>query len=246
MLFLQWAFYNVIMKNLAIVCCLHGNERYGLKVSKNQSFFPFFLSNKKSFIQNKRFIDADLNRCFPGRVNGNYEEKLAYNLIKKLKDFYYIIDFHSSSNNCPMFGIITKPNNEKIEFAKLLGLKKLVIMPKFFASGKALIDFVDCGISIEVGPHNRKENIIEANQLIKNIIENKINEDIEIFEVFNTIKRFKETILINNFDDITQGQIIANDVSGNQIAEYDFTAVLVGEDAYEDVLCLACRKIKTA
>ena len=25
---------------------------------------------------------------------------------------------HSSTNNCPIFGIISKPNNEKIEFAK--------------------------------------------------------------------------------------------------------------------------------
>jgi len=232
------------MKNLAIVCCLHGNERYGFEVSKNQSFFPFFLSNKKAFIENKRFIDTDLNRCFPGKIDGNHEEKLAYNLIKRLKDFYYIIDIHSSSNNCPMFGIITKPNNEKIEFAKLLGLKKLVIMPEFFASGKALIDFVDCGISIEVGPHNRKENVEEASLLIKNIIENKINEDMEIFEVFNIIKKSKENVLINNFDNIAKGQVIANNISGNQIAEYDFTAVLVGEDAYEDVLCLACRRIE--
>ncbi|MDP2925501.1 MAG: succinylglutamate desuccinylase/aspartoacylase family protein [Nanoarchaeota archaeon] len=231
------------MKNLAIVCCLHGNERYGFEVSKNQSFFHFFLSNKKAFIENKRCIDADLNRCFPGKIDGNHEERLAYNLIKKIKDFYYIIDLHSCSNNCPMFGIITKPNPEKIEFAKQLGLKKLIIMPEFFASGKALIDFVDCGISIEVGPHNRKENVREAIQLIKNIIENKINEDIDIYEAFNIIKKSKENILINNFENITKGQIIASDISGNQSAEYDFTAVLVGEDVYEGVLCLACRRI---
>ncbi len=233
------------MKNLAIVCCLHGNERYGFEVSKNQSFFPFFLSNKKAFIENKRFIDNDLNRCFPGKINGNYEEKLAYNLMKKLKDFYYIIDLHSSSNNCPMFGIITKPNQEKIEFAKKLGLKKLVIMPEFFASGKALIDFVDCGISIEVGPHNRKENVEEASRLIKNITENKIDGNIEIFEVFDIIKKSKENVLINNFDNIAKGQIIAGDTSGNQIAEYDFTAVLVGEESYKDILCLASRRLKS-
>jgi len=233
------------MKNLAIICCLHGNERYGFEVSKNQSFFPFFLSNKKAFIENKRFIDTDLNRCFPGKLEGNYEEKLAYNLIKKIKYFYYILDLHSSSNYCPMFGIITKPNNEKIEFARLLGLKKLVIMPEFFASGKALIDFVDCGISIEVGPHNREENVKEANLLIKNILENKINNNnnMEIFEVFNIIKKSKENILINNFDNIKKDQVIASDISGNQIAEYDFTAVLVNEESYEGILCLACKKI---
>ena len=48
-------------------------------------------------------------------------------------------------------------------------LKKLVIMPDFFASGKALIDFVKCGISLEVGPHDRKQNVDEAVNSIKSL-----------------------------------------------------------------------------
>jgi len=232
------------MKNLLIVCCLHGNERYGFEVSRSQSFFPFVFANKKAYIENKRFINTDLNRSFPGKPNGNHEERLANYLMKKLKSFYYVLDLHSSSNTCPIFGIITKPNKEKIEFAKQLGLKRLVIMPESFASGKALIDFVPCGISIEVGPHDRRENLREANELIKNIIESKTNNnnDLEIFEVFGTIKKSKENILINNFDSIKKGDILAKDNSGNQIAESDFTAVLVNEEAYKDVLCLACKK----
>jgi succinylglutamate desuccinylase len=230
------------MKDLAIVCCLHGNERFGLEVCKNQSFFPFFIANKKALKENKRFIDSDLNRSFPGKTCGNHEERIAFNLLNKLKNFNYVLDFHSSSNYSPMFGIITKPNSEKIEFAKRLRLKKLVIMPEFFACGKSLIDFVHCGISIEVGPHNREENIDEADLLIKNFIKNKLNEHMEIFEVFNIIKKNKKNILINNFDNISKGQIIAKDSSGNQTAYYDFTAVLVGEDAYGDILCLACKR----
>ena len=130
-----------------------------------------------------------------------------------------------------------------IELAKKLGLKRLVIMPDFFASGKALIDFVKCGISIEVGPHEREENINEVLELIKNFAENKtLNENIEIFEIFDVINKEEPEITINNFEDIKKGDIIAIG-NTNQIADFDFIPVLVNEEAYEGILCLACRKV---
>ncbi|MEK6894984.1 MAG: succinylglutamate desuccinylase/aspartoacylase family protein [Nanoarchaeota archaeon] len=226
---------------LGIVCCVHGNEQYGLEVVK-QLPFPFFIGNKLAVEKNIRFIDCDLNRCFSGKADGNHEEKIAYYLTNLLKDFDYVIDLHSSSNACPMFGIITKPNTEKMELAKKLGLKKIMIMPEFFASGKALIDFVKCGISIEVGSHERKENARDAVDLINNFVNGKnYSNKIEIFEVFSAVPKEAEKILIENFQDVKKGQIIA---TGNkeQIAEFDFTAVLVGEESYKGILCLACKK----
>ncbi|MBS3094157.1 succinylglutamate desuccinylase/aspartoacylase family protein, partial [Candidatus Pacearchaeota archaeon] len=74
-----------MMEKLVIICCLHGNEIYGLEVCKDQSLFPFILANEKALKENKRFIDSDLNRSFPGKADGNYEERRAFELTKKLK-----------------------------------------------------------------------------------------------------------------------------------------------------------------
>ena len=228
---------------IAIICCLHGNEKYGLEVVERlPSSISFFIGNKKALVENKRFIDEDMNRIFPGKAQGNYEEKQAFELLGRLKEFDYVIDLHSTSENCLLFGIITNPNKEKIEFAKKLGLKRLVIMPESFASGKALIDFVKCGISLEIGPHDRKENILEVKDLVINLVDNRnISGKREIFEVFEVIKKEQKNILIKNFEEVKKGQIIAKG-DESQIAEFDFTAVLVGEEAYEDILCLACKK----
>jgi succinylglutamate desuccinylase len=229
---------------LAVVCCLHGNERYGLEAVKRlPPHVSFFVANEKALKENKRFIDTDMNRCFPGKDGGNYEEARAFELLEQLKNFDYLIDLHSSSNNCPMFGIITKPNQEKIEFAKRLGLKKLVIMPEFFASGKALIDFVKCGVSIEVGPHERDGNVGEALNLIKNL-ETGSKDNLEIFEVFGAIKKQEENILIQNFEEVKKGNVIAKGTI-EQKADFDFIPVLVNEEAYEGILCLACIKVTT-
>ena len=135
------------------------------------SKYSLFVGNKAALEKSVRFIDADLNRCFPGNINGNHEEKIAYDLLKKVEGFDFIVDLHSSSNACPLFGLITKPNSRKIEFARNLGLSKLVIMPGSFANGKALIDFAKYGISLEIGPHHKKENIDEAAGHIRHFLE---------------------------------------------------------------------------
>lgn len=231
------------MKDLILICCLHGNEGHGLKVCKRQSLFPFILANEKALKEKRRFIDVDLNRCFPGKKEGNHEEKLAFEILDKIKKFEYVLDLHSSSNKCPVFGIITKPNKEKIEFARRLGLSRLVIMPESFASGKALIDFVNCGISIEIGPHERNENVGDVLKLINNFAsKTNYSDDIEIFEVFDIIKKENEKILINNLEHVTRGQIMSKG-NGEQRAEFDFMPILVNEKSYGDTLCLACRKV---
>ncbi len=232
---------------VTVICCLHGNEPYGLEVAKKLApSFSFFIGNKIALERKVRFVETDMNRCFPGKINGNYEERMANKLVKKLKKYDYVIDLHSSSNPCPLFGIITKPNKEKIKFAKRLGLKKLVIMPEFFASGKALIDFVKCGISLEVGPHERKENVMEVLKVIDNFLNNKKNENVKLFEVFCIIKKDYSEVLIKNFDEIKKGQVISKRGKCKQVSKFDFTAVLVDEEAYGDILCLACKKYALA
>ena len=229
---------------IAVVSCLHGNEGYGIEVGRRLQSIPFFIANENALRENKRFIDEDLNRCFPGKEDGNTEEQSAYNLLKKLKNFDYVIDLHSSSNECPLFGIVTKPNKEKIGLARKLGLKKLIIMPKFFASGKALIDHVKCGISLEIGPHEKKDNVNKVVKAIKNLIKNKENREISIYKVSNIIrKEFEGKILIKNFKKVKRGQLIAKEVERKQIAKFDFIPVFVNEEAYEGLLCLAAKRI---
>jgi len=231
------------MNELLVVACVHGNEIYGLEVLKKFSGVDSFVGNPKAVEKKVRFIDSDLNRVFPGKKDGNYEEKLALEINKKLVNYDYVVDLHSSSSKCPLFGIITKPMKEKIEFAKKLGLKKVVVMSENYASGKALIDFCKCGISLEIGPHEDKTIIDEVSEKIENFISDKSMSEPEIFEVFDVIKQEHKNIKINNFEFVNKGQILSEDSFGKQIAEEDFIAVLVSEKAYNNVLCLAGRKV---
>lgn len=234
------------MKDSAIVVCLHGNELFSLevinKISKN---IPVFIGNPLAIEKKTRYIDIDLNRAFPGKKDGNYEEKRAFYLFNELKKFKYIIDIHSSSSDTEIFGIITKPNKDKLDLAKKLGIQKLVIMPQEFSKGKSLIDNVDCGISLEVGPHEKKENVEEIIKIINNLTNGVINNSttINIFRVFDIIKGEDNVkFYINNFKNVNKGDLIAEGKEKKYYAEFDFIPIFIGERAYKGILCLATKK----
>ncbi|MCG2809538.1 MAG: succinylglutamate desuccinylase/aspartoacylase family protein, partial [Candidatus Portnoybacteria bacterium] len=75
---------------VAIIGCVHGDEVIGKKIInelKNLKFkegsLGFFIANQPALNKNKRFIKQDLNRSFPGNINGIAEEKIAYSLKNK-------------------------------------------------------------------------------------------------------------------------------------------------------------------
>ena len=229
---------------IALVCCLHGNEKYGLEVAKRFPNIPFFIGNKKAREENRRFIDSDMNRSFPGKGKGNYEEREAKKLLERVKDFDYVIDLHSTSEPCPLFCIVTKPSKEKIDFARKLGVNKIVIMNENFAKGNSLIDFTKCGVSLEIGPEGNSEVIGEVCSKIRNLLEGGQKTNPEIFIVEGIIEQKYEKILIENFKEVKKGEVICENEE-IQIAEFDFFPILVGEKAYkkEDILCLVGKQV---
>ncbi len=227
------------MEKIAIVFCLHGNEKYGAEVvAKLPASHSCFFANERALKENVRFIDEDMNRVFPGKVDGNHEEKLAFELKSKLKAFDCVLDLHSSSNYCPLFGIVTDPTIEQIRFAKRLGLKKLVVISGKFVKGVALIDHVKCGLSLEIGPHDGHGNVEEVLELIGNLDSN-IDVPMEIFELEEYIVKESDDVILRNFCEVRKGDLIEK----NRISEKDFVPVLVNEEAYSGILCLACRKV---
>ena len=235
---------TITFDKILVVVCLHGNEQYGLKIIKDlPKNLRYVIANQKAVKNCKRFIDCDLNRCFPGDKNGNYEEKLAYKLANELKKFDFVIDLHSSSGECPLFGIITKKDKLHIDFARKMGLKKLVVMSKEYASGKSLIDFAKTGISLEIGPHERKENVKEVLDVIYNLLRGKENNEMKIFQVFSIVKQEYKDILIKNFKYVKKRYIMTRDKDLKQFAKYDFVPAIVSNKPYNNVLCLACKRI---
>lgn len=91
------------LKKLLFVGCTHGDEQIGKFVFDTfpyceNAFFEWksLIANPKAMYLNQRFVDQDLNRSFPGKAGGNYEENRARELGKVFPEYDLVIDFHQT------------------------------------------------------------------------------------------------------------------------------------------------------
>ena len=109
---------------LTILAGLHGNESEGILVIQkileevkkvdNMRLKIIPCANPMGLVLSKRQepIDCvDLNRSFPGVIDGNWGQRLTYNLFKLIEDSDMLIDLHSYRGEIPLTAIFM--NNAK-------------------------------------------------------------------------------------------------------------------------------------
>ena len=245
-------------KRLAVVGCLHGNEAVGAQVIRqaadllNKEGVEGIVAHPQALTRRIRFIDQDLNRSFPGRTDGNCEEKLAVHLLSELRSFAYVLDVHAFSCVSPPFMILTKRSPAHLDLAQSLGVQRLVLMSPQLASGRALIDYCTCGVSLEAG----QQGLAATNKLALQAVKRAVllasgrsvkQREITVFEIMAMLKkRGTETLLsqVQNFQLVAKGEVIARTSREVVRAPFDFYPVLAREQAYPHLLCLAARRVK--
>jgi succinylglutamate desuccinylase len=233
------------MRKYVFVVCQHGDETTPLEVIRDHfPGEPFIIGNPAALAAQKRFLETDLNRSFPGSTNTSLENERAAQLLEKFKAFDYVIDLHTSSCVTPMFAITTQLTETHIQLAARCGVGRLVYMEKSIASGSALIDHVPCGISLECGPHTESSTYQEFYDLLSRFDQNIPQREPEIYSVFGILpKRSKDEQLLENiqaFRHVKKGE----QISKLQSAKEDLYPILPREKAYEDILTLMARRIK--
>ena len=121
---------------LLVVGGIHGNEPLGIELVESLLRNPLpnvdaLIANPKACQQGKRYVEADMNRIFPGLPDGDtYESRQAHELWARLTAGYdLVIDFHNTyapSNDC---GFLGDRGNRRLaaEAARFLGLSRAVI-----------------------------------------------------------------------------------------------------------------------
>ncbi len=204
---------NSIAK-ICIVGSLHGNELIGKKVIEslkkenipNKINVTGIIANTEAIKKNKRFLDVDGNRCFPGIKSGNNEEKIAYKIMQIIKNYDYVIDIHSTYAVQSDIIIITKP--ESIQLAKQIPIKKVVLMNKKVASGHSLIDYAKLGVSIEFNKSRSSNEVIKIiTRTLATILDAKVQHNKEIYKVIGFLKNRKNNYKIANFKEMKNKKI---------------------------------------
>ncbi|MDE1860492.1 MAG: succinylglutamate desuccinylase/aspartoacylase family protein [Candidatus Micrarchaeota archaeon] len=236
-------------KKVAIVGSLHGNELIGKQViemlSKEKNLgarIKGIIANEAAIKINKRFVDVDGNRCFPGKRNGNTEERMAFEVLHELEGYRYVIDIHSTYAKMPDTIIITK--RRALGLARKVPIKKLVMMSRSIAKGKAIDDFPHECISIEFNRDTDANHVIKlVKATIRNIIEGKeaaVSKD--SYVVKGVLGNTGKASGIENYRLVKEGDPVA--VNNGELirSRKRFYPIFIGEKGYKNVVCMMAFK----
>jgi len=239
----------------------HGDENIGFEVAKeikklniDQNIFIVQIANKKAFGLHKRFIDQDLNRSFPGKKRGNYEERRAYELLPIIKSVDLVIDIHSTTSDLKDTLIVTKLDSKTLKYVKIIQPKHVLVMNA--TKDNALISAAKIGIAFEYGGDNNKEVLQKTILGIKRLLNylGIINEKLPVtsiktiyYDVISTVTRlrgYKLNSNIKNYKLVRKGVLIAEKGKDLLVAEEDFYPILFFEKSYKDYFGFKAKKIK--
>jgi predicted deacylase len=238
----------------------HGDECIGLGVAKeieklgiDPSVLTIQVANERAYKAGKRYIDADLNRSFPGKASGNYEQRLAWRLSKKIREADIVIDVHSTRSELKDALIVGKLDHVTKRYLKIIQPKYVLLMTA--TKDCALICQAKVGIAFEYGkdrdPATLKKIVLDIKRLLGHlgiIKERFTSKKIKTmyFDVFGSEKKpagYKLLSHVKNYKLVKRGQPFAK--KGTQLvsAKEDFYPILFGNTNYEVIFGFRARKI---
>jgi predicted deacylase len=243
-------------KKLLVTVCIHGNEICGLVATNEllqEGFFKqipkdvrvtIMLGNPRAVMEDKRFIDMNLNRMFDPKwyddelgaahVDDPYERSLLSGIISEMNKCDAYLDLHSTSAPTLPFAILS-PGSKSEALSRNFPVKFLLRNVGKVISGTSL-DYVKGinkpGVCVECGQHRSEEAVKVAKDTIRAFITNIpadhfpkkllfIDKSVILKEGF----QFKKTA--HAFDFINGNELVASDNYGDIRCPYKQGAFLV-------------------
>lgn len=239
----------------AVVYHIHGDEPCGRKAVERfiesdysvKKPLKLVFANEKAAEQNVRFLDADLNRIFPGDPESDkHEERLAPAILEELEGLK-ILNIHSTRSQPTPFGTLKDTDEETLELVKTTGVKEFAL---FEEGAGSLENFVDSAL-IEAGPQGTEQAVDQAYDILLNFLGNNgiIDHEAETFEpriyrVFETVEGSGYSFFGANFQKVEKGEKYAEKDGEPVYADRDFHPVLMSTDGYENMLGFKAEKIQ--
>jgi len=235
---------------IGVVACMHGDEKCGKHAIERffesnldlQRPVRFVIANEKAMEDGERYLDADLNRCFPGDAESNvHEEKIAAELMEELEGLN-VLTMHSMKDFEEMFCLV---NTLDEDLVMAPGVGKAVDVSPL---GKDSIEKYLDAVSVEAGPIGTEQAAENSYQVLLNFLSyfeaidlQGSRETPEIFEMYESVPGNYE-FLAENFILVEEGEKYAENYEEELRAEEPFYPILMSTDGYEKILGFKGRK----
>lgn len=191
------------------------------------------LGNEEAIREVARQNELNLNRLCVDETDQNdarYEPRRAHELMSLIRPSQYFLDLHSTSaTSSEPFGLVPL---DHLDFAKALGLGRILITPEAWRSGvfkgtasEYAIGKGIKGITVECGQHKQPSSAIEAYNVSKRLLIHAgiLTGEIEpataplVIEPFHIQRKerddfvFKRDPMFENFEFLHKGDLIGQD-----------------------------------
>jgi hypothetical protein len=225
---------------VSVICCVHGDEPFGAKVFEFYSSrvnkiegLQLILANEEALAKGDRFVDTDLNRCFPGKREGNNEERLAHSIIDLLQGSQYVIDVHTTTSDIAMTPIVANLGAGVKRIINLCTSVEVVEMDKGITE-ISLIGSVLSGVSLEFNEKYAKTD--QAFEEVRSTIDGLLSRS-------SRNKIVRQIYQIDRI--ISLDTVLPKDaVNFTYIKSLGIYPFLLGEKAYMDFQGFAAKKAR--
>lgn len=246
-----------------IIGGVHGDEPSGVfavetvrdqlsTLNKDEILRPIGLlvANPRAATQDKRYLEADLNRSFPGDSQSTlYEERLAAAIYPLIDSADVVLALHSTHSSDEPFGLLSKDIDTAIQKAVFhMSISKVVVSP--FADGRGSLVQFPHTLEVEAGfqhSESAKKNALSLSiQFLSS--QNALSEesclyshvpwtDIVAFELEEMIDKQGETeLFVDNFTAVESDEEYARSDEKQYISDTKFSPVLMSENGYDSIL----------
>lgn len=239
---------------ITVVGSIHGDEPAGKKaieriLEENLEYkrpVKFITANEKAVEKGERYLDADLNRSFPGdKQSSLHEERLAAQILEEIGDST-VLDIHTTRSHPEPFATLKDTDEKTVELVSSTNVEKAVYFPN---DSGTMTGYVD-GVIVETGYQESEKAVKNAVKIIKNFLayHGAIDREYETSEP--DIYRYTETVdgdwrfKAENFEKVEKGEVYAVKDGEKLEAEEDFYPVLMSTNGYDGQLGYKAEKIE--
>ncbi|WP_276271908.1 succinylglutamate desuccinylase/aspartoacylase domain-containing protein [Haloarcula litorea] len=238
---------------VAVVGAIHGDEPCGRDGIEAVLADPpdvgrpvkFVVANEAALAAGERYVDADLNRVFPGDANGEaHEERLAADLAAELAGCT-VLALHSTQSYDGLFALVDEVTPLVRDVCPHLSVDAVVVTKG--ANEGRIFSAVPSTVEVECGYQGSPEAAANAERVIREFLAvTGVTDDppaersssLPVFRLGDPIPKAaadEYEVYARNFQALEAGDPIAAADGERIFAETDFHPILLSAEGYEDV-----------
>jgi len=251
---------------VTVIGGVHGDEPTGVEVIRElreksieyKRPIQLVIGNPRAVEECKRYVDADLNRVFPGDKNGKLEEQIASKIMDVI-DGTTVLSIHTTHSSDSPFAILDTKNERLDRIVEELSVPYAVDPSPMDVN--SLSQYGDV-IEIEAGLQYSDKAVRQARQIVHQFLNNMgvldySSEDVtstEYFEMLESVKKPENSpdkgcdvlydFRAENFEIVESGEVYAEYQSKKLEAESAFYPILMSKCGYEGIFGFKGRKVR--